>query len=185
MHFYFNPKRKVDKGAFQIHGISNNFLKDMPQFKDKVKEIIEYIKGANLIIHNARFDTGFLNFEISLCDQYKNRRIQDICSITDTLYMARRMFPGHKNSLDALCNRYGIDNQSRTLHGAIIDCKILSQVYLRMSGGQEQLVTNRIPELNKRINDIRHVKDILGAIPIMNIREKEERKNMVYLNIVQ
>lgn len=135
---YINPGRAIDPGAVAVHGITSEFLKDKPIFADVVDELIAYIKGAELIIHNAPFDLGFLDYEISLLpEQYSP--IIDYCKVIDTLTMARKMHPGQKNSLDALCKRYEIDNSHREYHGALLDSEILAQVYLRMTGGQEQL----------------------------------------------
>ncbi len=137
-HHYINPDRKVDDGAFDIHGISNEFLADKPYFHELVDDFLAYIDGAELIIHNAPFDVGFLNHEIKLLDDPKPL-ITDICSVLDTLVMARQKHPGQKNNLDALCRRYEIDNSHRTLHGALLDSEILAEVYLLMTGGQTAL----------------------------------------------
>ena len=137
-HHYIQPDREIDSGAFEVHGISNEFLADKPRFADLVDSFLDYIKGAELIIHNAPFDVGFLNHELSLLDgEYP--LVEDICSILDTLVLARQKHPGQKNNLDALCKRYEIDNSARTLHGALLDSEILAEVYLIMSGGQTSL----------------------------------------------
>ncbi|MBE9548400.1 MAG: DNA polymerase III subunit epsilon [Proteobacteria bacterium] len=137
-HFYLNPEREVEAGAMEVHGISNDFLKDKPLFTDIVSEFMDFIDGAELIIHNASFDLGFLDYELSLLDQGYGK-VKDNCSILDTLLMAREMRPGQRNSLDALCKFYDIDNTSRTLHGALLDAQILTDVYLAMTGGQTDL----------------------------------------------
>ncbi len=137
-HHYINPDREVDAGAFNVHGISNDFLQGKPRFHDLVDDFLDYIKGAELIIHNAPFDVGFLNHEIKLLDEPKPL-IEDICDVLDTLVMARQKHPGQKNNLDALCRRYDIDNSHRTLHGALLDSEILADVYLLMTGGQSAL----------------------------------------------
>lgn len=134
-HYYINPDRDIEAGAQAVHGISSEFLQDKPRFAEIVKEFIEYIKGAELIIHNAPFDVGFLNHELKLHDKQLGR-IQDYCTITDTLTMARKLHPGQRNNLDALTKRYNIDNFERDLHGALLDAQILAQVYLAMTGGQ-------------------------------------------------
>ena len=137
-HHYIQPDREIDSGAFEVHGISNEFLADKPRFAELVDSFLDYIKGAELIIHNAPFDVGFLNHELSLLDgEYP--LVEDICSILDTLVLARQKHPGQKNNLDALCKRYEIDNSARTLHGALLDSEILAEVYLIMSGGQTSL----------------------------------------------
>ena len=137
-HHYINPDREVDAGAFDVHGISNEFLQDKPRFHELVDSFLEYVDGAELIIHNAPFDVGFLNHEIALLDEPKPA-IGDVCSVLDTLVMARQKHPGQKNNLDALCRRYEIDNSHRTLHGALLDSEILAEVYLLMTGGQTTL----------------------------------------------
>ena len=137
-HHYINPDRKVDDGAFDVHGISNEFLADKPRFHELVDDFLAFIDGAELIIHNAPFDVGFLNHEIKLLDEPRPL-INDVCSVLDTLVMARQKHPGQKNNLDALCRRYEIDNSHRTLHGALLDSEILAEVYLLMTGGQTAL----------------------------------------------
>ncbi|KTD82317.1 DNA polymerase III subunit epsilon [Legionella waltersii] len=136
-HVYLNPERKVDDGAFRVHGISTEFLKDKPLFADVVSEFLQFIEGAELIIHNAAFDLGFLNSELRHVKW--NRQIEDYCRIIDTLALARDKHPGQRNSLDALCKRYDIDHFNRDLHGALLDAEILAFVYLAMTGGQSSL----------------------------------------------
>ena len=137
-HQYLQPDREIDAGAMEVHGITNEFLADKPRFADVVDDFMEYAKGAELIIHNAPFDIGFLNHELK---QAKSSwgSIGEHCTVIDTLVMARSMFPGQKNNLDALCRRYLIDNTHRTLHGALLDSEILADVYLMMTGGQVSL----------------------------------------------
>lgn len=134
-HFYLNPEREVEAGALAVHGITNEFLQDKPLFRDIAKQFIDYVKGAELIIHNAPFDTAFLNNELMLLQQ-GFKAIVDYCQVTDTLQMARRLHVGQRNNLDALCKRYKIDNSKRELHGALMDAHLLAQVYLAMTGGQ-------------------------------------------------
>jgi DNA polymerase-3 subunit epsilon len=137
-HEYLNPDRRIDRGAQEVHGISSEFLADKPRFKDIAPGFLEFIDGAELIIHNAPFDVGFLDHELKLLGE-GSPRIADCASVTDTLELARRMHPGMKNSLDALCRRYDVDNSHRSLHGALLDAQILAEVYLRMTGGQTAL----------------------------------------------
>jgi DNA polymerase-3 subunit epsilon len=137
-HFYINPEREIDAGAFAVHGISNEFLQDKPLFADVAQDFVDYIKGAELVIHNATFDVGFLDHEFAKLDG-ESTRISSICSVLDTLIMARQKHPGQKNNLDALCRRYFIDNSQRSLHGALLDARILADVYLSMTGGQTAL----------------------------------------------
>lgn len=137
-HVYLNPDREIDLGAQQVHGISLEFLQDKPRFPDVVDEFLNFISGGELIIHNAPFDVGFLNMELGLLGRGK---LQGCCSeIIDTLKMAKEMRPGQRNNLDALCRVYGVDNSSRTLHGALLDAELLADVYLAMTRGQESLM---------------------------------------------
>ncbi len=137
-HQYINPQREIDEGAVEVHGITNEFLDDKPLFSDIAQDFLAFVNGAELIIHNAPFDVGFINHELKRLGA-SVQRIEDCCSILDTLSMARQLHPGQKNNLDALCKRYEIDNSSRTLHGALLDAEILADVYLAMTGGQVHL----------------------------------------------
>jgi DNA polymerase-3 subunit epsilon len=138
-HQYLNPEREIDAGAIEIHGITNEMLRDKPRFADVVADFLEFVKGAELIIHNAPFDVGFINHELARLDGTAAGKIEDHCSIVDTLKFARGLHPGQKNDLDSLCRRYGVDNSNRTLHGALLDAEILADVYLAMTGGQAGL----------------------------------------------
>ncbi len=136
-HQYLQPGREIDPGAIEIHGISNEFLADKPLFEDILDDFVNFIRGAELVIHNAPFDVGFINHELRLCGE--QAQVEELCTVLDTLKMARRMHPGQKNNLDILCKRYMIDNSSRELHGALLDAEILADVYLAMTGGQVTL----------------------------------------------
>lgn len=136
-HQYLQPDREIDAGAIEVHGITNEFLVDKPRFADIVGDFVDYIQGAELVIHNAPFDVGFINHELRLCEW--QRQIADLCTVLDTLTLARKLHPGQKNNLDALCRRYTIDNTHRELHGALLDAEILADVYLAMTGGQVAL----------------------------------------------
>jgi len=138
-HQYLRPEREIDRAAQEVHGISNEFLADKPRFGDLVEDFLGYVGGAELIIHNAPFDVGFLNSELARLES-ERPPIEHFCSITDTLAMAKKMHPGQRNSLDALCKRYAIDNSQRELHGALLDSEILAEVYLAMTGGQANLL---------------------------------------------
>lgn len=138
-HRYINPDRVVDDGAIEVHGITNEFLADKPKFQAVAQEFIDFIKGSELVIHNAPFDVGFMDSEFSRLGAGWPKTA-DICGILDTLKLARRMHPGQRNTLDALCKRYEIDNSHRDLHGALLDSEILADVYLMMTGGQTALV---------------------------------------------
>lgn len=138
-HVYLQPDREIDEGAIAVHGITNEFVQDKPRFREIADEFFEFIKGAQLIIHNAAFDLGFINNEFALIKQDERADISEHCSILDTLLMARERHPGQRNNLDALCKRYGVDNSGRDLHGALLDAEILADVYLTMTGGQTNL----------------------------------------------
>ncbi len=137
-HQYFRPDRDIDEGALQVHGITKEFLTDKPSFGEVVEDLIGFLDGAELIIHNAPFDVGFINYELSLAGESFGS-IENYCAIVDTLALARELHPGQKNSLDALCRRYEVDNSQRELHGALLDAQILADVYLAMTGGQATL----------------------------------------------
>ena len=134
-HVYLNPEREIDAGAVEIHGLSSDFLADKPRFADIARDFVRFIEGAELVIHNAPFDVGFLDHELVLLGS-EFRSINEYCEVLDTLLMARKKHPGQRNSLDALCKRYGINNAHRSLHGALLDAEILADVYLAMTGGQ-------------------------------------------------
>lgn len=138
-HVYINPQRLIDAEAIQVHGITNEFLEDKPVFADIAKDFLEFVQGAQLLIHNAPFDVGFINHEFSLLGNNIGT-IEGYCNIFDTLAFARSKHPGQRNSLDALCKRYNIDNSHRELHGALLDSEILADVYLQMTGGQSSLL---------------------------------------------
>jgi DNA polymerase III subunit epsilon len=137
-HKYVNPNRDIDDGAFQVHGISRTFLADKPIFADVAAEFLDFIRDAELVIHNAPFDVAFLEAELALLG-HEAGSLRAMCRITDSLALARHKHPGQKNSLDALCRRYLVDNSARDLHGALLDAEILADVYLAMTGGQTQL----------------------------------------------
>ncbi|OOR98106.1 DNA polymerase III subunit epsilon [Canicola haemoglobinophilus] len=137
LHFYIKPDRPVDPEAIKVHGITDEMLADKPDFSAIAQEFIDFIKGAELLIHNAPFDIGFMDYEFK--KHNCNIKTADICLITDTLQMARQMYPGKRNSLDALCDRLHVDNSKRELHGALLDAEILGDVYLAMTGGQTSL----------------------------------------------
>ena len=138
-HVYLQPDREVDEGAIAVHGITNEYLKDKPRFREVANDFFEFIRGAQLIIHNAAFDIGFINNEFALLGQQDRSDVTEYCSVLDTLLMARERHPGQRNNLDALCKRYGVDNSGRDLHGALLDAEILADVYLAMTGGQTSL----------------------------------------------
>src|SRR3990170_2117479 len=150
-HRYLRPDREVDRGAIQVHGLTNEFLAQQPRFADVVDDLIEFISGAELIIHNAAFDLAFLDAELKRLPG-PLRQVRNICaSVIDTLPLARQMHPGQRNSLDALCKRYGVDNSHRELHGALLDAQILLDVYLAMTGGQTALILGESTESQRDV----------------------------------
>lgn len=138
-HQYINPKREIDAGALAVHGISTAFLADKPEFSQIAQDLLAFLQDAEVIIHNAPFDVGFLNSELKLLGG-TFATLDRYCQVTDTLQMARKMFPGQKNNLDALCKRMNVDNSHRERHGALLDAEILADVYLAMTGGQSNLL---------------------------------------------
>lgn len=140
-HQYINPQRNVDEGALQVHGISDEFLADKPLFENIIDDFLAFVGDAELVIHNATFDMGFIDHELSKLPK-QPKSITDLCHVVDTLALARNKHPGQRNNLDALCKRYAVDNSQRDLHGALLDAEILADVYLVMTGGQVNLNIN-------------------------------------------
>ena len=158
-HQYINPDRQIDEGAIAVHGIRNEDLADKPRFPEIADEFLKFIVGAELVIHNAPFDVGFIEHELNRM-QHKRRQLRDICRVTDSLKVARDMHPGQRNNLDALCKRYQVDNSGRDLHGALLDARLLGDVYLLMTGGQDSLALDTAveaedPQAEKNIVDAR------------------------------
>jgi DNA polymerase-3 subunit epsilon len=177
-HEYLNPEREIDQGAIEVHGISNEFLSDKPLFTDISEQFLSYLKGAELIIHNANFDVGFINAELQRIEQ-STTDITEICSVHDTLLQARKMFPGQRNDLDSLCKRYEINNSHRELHGALLDAEILADVYLFMTGGQTALSleasATHVTQTGRKYQDIDFSKLSLPTI----LPSAEEAENHV------
>jgi len=167
-HQYINPMFAVDQEALAVHGLSNEFLSDKPLFERIVDDFIAFVKGAELVIHNAAFDVGFINHEFSLCG--KDFLLEDLCDITDSLELAKKKHPGAKNNLDALCKRYGISNEHRTLHGALLDSEILAQVYLAMTGGQTKLNL----DLNQQHDTNTPLFNLEGLPPLKKVLPSED-----------
>jgi len=169
-HTYVNPERIVEEEAIGVHGITNEFLADKPLFQSIAQEFYEYIKGSELVIHNAAFDVGFINHEFNLLVS-KIKPVEEYCQVLDTLAMARKKHPGQKNNLDALCRRYGIINSHRELHGALLDAEILADVYLLLSGGQSALLLDKEggdsgPSGRRRISSERSPLNIVRATEV-------------------
>ena len=172
-HQYLQPDREIDEGAQAVHGISNESLADKPRFADVVKDFIEYLDGAELIIHNAPFDVGFINHEFKIVGaEYGS--VADYCTVIDTLVMARKMRPGKKNNLDVLCKEYDVNNKHRELHGALLDSELLSEVYLRMTGGQSSLSLDSEDAANKKANGLTAKKISADRAPIRVIKATDE-----------
>jgi DNA polymerase-3 subunit epsilon len=169
-HFYLNPGRDSHEEALKVHGISNEFLKDKPRFEAVADDLLEYLQGSEVIIHNAAFDVGFLDKELALMGRPLFKEF--VASVTDTLAMAKELFPGKRNSLDALCARLGVDNSGRTLHGALLDAELLADVYINLTRGQDALL---IEPRSEQSTGARVVSMDLSAIdlPILAANEQE------------
>ncbi len=174
-HQYINPERDIDAGAMEVHGITNEYLQDKPVFAAIADEFLEFIRGAELVIHNAPFDVGFLDNELKLLGRKES--VEDHSTVIDSLVMARQKHPGQRNSLDALCQRYGVDNSQRDLHGALLDAEILADVYLLMTGGQIGLTlageganAGGGPEV---ANEIRRLSAQRQPLPVLRANEVE------------
>lgn len=170
-HQYINPQRDIEDGAFSVHGITNSFLRDKPRFLDIVQDFLSFVKGSELIIHNAEFDVGFLNYELRTIGDELGK-IEDYCNILDTLLLARQTHPGQKNDLDALCRRYDIDNSQRELHGALLDAEILADVYLAMTGGQTALLLDEVSSKDRPVR-ILALPDNREKLKVINANEEE------------
>jgi DNA polymerase-3 subunit epsilon len=172
-HAYINPERIIDAGAIEVHGITNQFLEDKPVFSGVVKDFIAFIQGAELIIHNAPFDVGFINAEFLKLNN-QTGVVTDYSKVFDTLAFARKKHPGQRNSLDALCKRYSIDNSHRELHGALLDAEILADVFLLMTGGQSSLLDENQAEVAAVKSEIKYVlKDDRSALKVIRCSEEE------------
>ena len=172
-HCYINPDREIDEGAQAVHGISTEFLADKPRFAQISEDFLRFVSGAELVIHNAPFDVGFLNTELTLLG-VGHSLLEQQCGIVDTLVMARKKHPGQRNSLDALCKRYEVDNSQRELHGALLDAEILADVYLRMTGGQTTLGLGAEEDgEQRRETAIRRIEIERGVLTISQVTAEE------------
>ncbi len=179
-HQYLQPDRMIDAGAIEVHGITNEFLADKPRFNDVVDDLIKYLDGAELVIHNAPFDVGFLNHELKR-SELGFSPLEDYCTILDSLVMAREKHPGQRNSLDALCSRYAIDNSKREKHGALLDAEILADVYLAMTGGQRSLLLESSEGDGARSDaEIRRLDSAL-QLPVIKASEEELAMHQAWL----
>lgn len=185
LHIYINPQREIDAGALEVHGISNDFLADKPLFSDIADTFLDFVKDAELVIHNAPFDVGFLNAELSDLNRgYKS--MEDYCKILDTLAMARKKHPGQKNNLDALCKRYFVDNTQRELHGALLDAEILADVYLIMTGGQSSFaLSNDNVSEGTAANKIKRFDKNRPSLKVIMATEEEQSAHQKRLESIQ
>lgn len=178
-HVYLQPDRVIDAGAIEVHGITNEFLEDKPRFPDIVEDFVAYISGAELVIHNAPFDVGFLDHELTRL-QRGMPLITQMCGVLDTLVLARRKHPGKRNNLDALCDRYTVDNSRRDKHGALLDAEILAEVYLAMTGGQTSLSLGGEVTTGAR-ESVRRQIDASLSLPVIEAGEQERAAHAEYL----
>lgn len=184
-HIYLNPDRVMDQEVINIHGITNEFVADKPRFRDIAQQFFDYIKGAELVIHNAAFDVGFINHEFGLL-QPALAKVDTICAVLDTLAMARDLHPGQKNNLDALCRRYDVNNSHRTFHGALLDAEILADVYLAMTGGQVSLNLAAQTEGDQQQSTLQQTGLIRrGALQIVRASASEIAAHEQRLDLVQ
>lgn len=186
-HRYLQPDREIDQGAIEVHGITNEFLKNKPRFGDIADEFMQFIEGAELVIHNAPFDVGFIDHELELWNAFQPSSwscVEQHCKVLDTLLLAREMHPGKRNSLDALCKRYDIDNTQRTLHGALLDAQILADVYLAMTGGQSSLVLGEVS-----VHDSAGFKAMdaqqIQAIPVLKASDEDMQLHQALLDKIR
>ena len=181
-HHYINPGRAIDAEAREVHGISEAFLEDKPAFSEIMGEFLTFVEGTELVIHNAPFDLGFLNRELELAGH--SSRLEEVCEVTDSLVMARQMHPGQRNSLDALCRRYEVDNSGRELHGALLDAEILADVYLAMTGGQTALALEGAAQMNKAA-DSEHAHFAADIeFPVIRADKKELKEHQRWLDLL-
>ncbi len=184
-HQFINPEREIDEGASEVHGIKQDFLKNKPRFSNIVDDLIQFIDGAELIIHNASFDVGFINTELSLA-KHSIADIRERCMVIDSLELARKLHPGQKNSLDVLCKRYEIDNSHRELHGALLDAQILADVYLAMTGGQTTLsLAANFDKSTQQKMSADNTKIQRPALKIIYANEDELCAHEAFLNKIQ
>jgi len=178
-HVFINPQRIVEEEAVRIHGITNEYLEDKPLFAEVAQAFLAFVKGAELVIHNAAFDVGFINHEFGLLNPII-KPVDSVCGVVDTLAMAREKHPGQKNNLNALCKRYGIDNGHRTLHGALLDAEILADVYLLLSGGQTDLALDANKDRPKGASGIRRINGS-SALHVVKASNEELSEHAKYL----
>lgn len=187
-HSYINPEREIEEDALRIHGITSEFLADKPRFHQIATEFLDFIKGAELIIHNAAFDVSFLDAEFARIDANAGLcTTKHYCSVLDTLGMARKLHPGQRNSLDALCKRYAVDNSKRIFHGALLDAEILADVYLLMTGGQIALALSAETQEQNGVNpqDIKRFSDNRAPLRVIYADDNELRMHQQHLAAIE
>lgn len=184
-HYYLNPDRDIEQGALEVHGITEEFLRDKPRFAEIADELLDFVAGAELVIHNAPFDIGFIDNELSLSG-HRHASITEVAGVLDTLELARDLHPGQRNNLDALCKRYEVDNSSRTLHGALLDAEILSDVYLHMTGGQVDLgLSLESPSNAADTDDEAHVRMPRPELLVLRASDAELARHEARLDSIQ
>lgn len=184
-HVYINPQQDIDPEAIAVHGITNEFLEDKPLFKEIAQGFIDFIDGAELVIHNAPFDVGFMDLELALNPATALTRTEKFCTVLDTLVLAKKMRPGQRNNLDALCREYGIDNSHRDLHGALLDAEILADVYLLMTGGQETLSLETGTKSSSGFDNVEKLAPRTSALKIIHATADELTEHESRLDIVE
>ena len=183
LHYYLNPERSIEAGALEVHGLTTEFLSDKPLFSAIAVEFLEFIAGAELVIHNAAFDIGFLDYELSLTGSDLGR-VGDRAKVLDTLDLARELHPGQRNNLDALCKRYLIDNSNRTVHGALLDAQLLAEVYLAMSGGQSSLGLTLTEDHGSEVAKRWQALDVQGGLNVVRASAAELAGHQERLDII-
>ncbi|MCY7293922.1 DNA polymerase III subunit epsilon [Alteromonas sp. a30] len=184
-HQYINPQREIEQEAIEVHGITNERLANEPVFDEVVESFIDFISGAQLVIHNAPFDVGFMDHEFTKSRKASVKKTDQICTVLDTLTLARQMHPGQKNNLDALCKRYGVDNSARELHGALLDAEILADVYLMMTGGQTSFNLSGNNKEQQGEEGIRRLSNDRKALKIIRASADEIKQHEERLDIVE
>lgn len=183
-HVYLCPDRAIDAEAVKVHGLDSDFLKDQPRFAEIAEQFLEFVRGAELIIHNAPFDLGFLNHELQRCGRGQSA-LEQLCTVEDTLLLARQRHPGQRNNLDALCKRYGIDNSQRTLHGALLDAEILADVYLAMTRQQDSLFVQETAATRRDAGATRqHPRRERLPLPVIRASAEERTAHNQYLDML-
>lgn len=186
-HVYIKPPREVEEEAIKVHGITNEFLADKPAFAEVADEFLDFIKGAELIIHNAPFDVGFMDQEFATLAN-PPEKTEQMCVVTDSLQMARKMYPGKRNNLDALCDRLGIDNSKRVLHGALLDAEILADVFLAMTGGQIALLAEEQAEEANVVQESEYEQTsqvMFTDLTVQKASQQELEAHQAYLELLQ